>query len=449
MKILGRLAPAFALVLTWSAPVLAGPGDYDASAGYTITPPYDPSSFTTIMRAFPADTKRIVYGYPLASRLLAASGRTVSLLQTFGTSDWLPVAVLDTTDPNMDPAFLSITPDGERIALGSGLGKPLYVFPTSILSAPTPVVLTTSPDARRFDLSYYSAAFRDARYLFVNAGGAELGQSYIFAVDTLSPTSELIPVIDDIAGASGGIAFDAAGDLVTGVGWDPNGTRTGELKIFDAASIDALLMGGGSLDYDTEGHVLATGMLSADSLGFDDDGNLFVGGGDVFGTSGHHGYVNIIDQSVVTRVLADGAPADAGNPAEVGTLAPDPCANDDWTGATYMPGVDLLLVSANLATLPPTCESVDWSTGATSPMTIYVPPDAPDSDGNGIPDGVDPGFEPQQHYGLEHLSRLVDALDSTPADASFDASVDFDGDEVIGDGDFAFLRAAWGQPVTN
>lgn len=439
----------FGLVaLAWTAPALAAPS-YGDQGGYSITPPSDPNSFTTLMTAFPSSSTRLVDGYPLASRLLAATGRTVFLQKTFGASTWLPVAVLDDSDPAMDPAFLVLAPDGEKVALGTGLSKPLYVFAASLMSVASPVVLTTSPNARRYDLAYYSAAFRDDRYLFVNAGGETLGTSYVTVIDTESSSPSAVPILANIPGASAGIAFDAAGDLVTGIGWDADDTRTGEIAIFDAAAVTAAIASGTSLDYDQSEHVLATGILSADSLGFDGAGNLYVGGGDVFGMSGHYGYADIIDANVVTRVLAGGAPADPNDPNDVARIAPDPCANDDWTGVTFVPGVDMLIVSANLASVPPSCETVDWSMGPAAPVTVYFPPGAPDADGDGIPDGVDPDFEPQRLLGPGELSRLVNALDATTSNPNFDASVDYDGDGTIGDEDFTWLRAHWGMPVPN
>jgi hypothetical protein len=254
-----------------------------------------------------------------------------------------------------------------------------------------------------------------------------------------SPSSTRFP------GASSGIAFDAAGDLVTGIGWDADDSRTGEIKIFDSASIDAALAGQ-PLDYDSTGAVLANGLLSADSLGFDSAGDLDVGGGDVFGTSGHYGYANVVSASVVARVLAGGPPADSSDPNEVATIEPDPCHNDDSTAIVFVPGVDLLLVSADPATSPPNCASVDY-TQAAAPTTVYVPPGAPSQ--NGIPDGVNPNYEPREFYGTAELSRLVDALDSTSSDANFDATVDYVADGTIDDADFDFLTAHWGLPVSN
>ena len=433
----------------------------------TLTPPYSADSFSTTLAAFPATETRIVDGYPLASRVLAATGHTLYLLQTFGESNWLPVAILDASDPAMDPCFVALTPDGEEIALGTGLNKPLYVFPTSLLSVTSPVNLTTAASAatgtvKRYDLPYYSGTFDGQRWLLLDVGGDDLGTSFVEAIDTDAPVivndagaPVTVSVIPLIPGASGGIAVDAAGDLVTGNGWDPNGgggdagaTHTGEIMIFSATAVNAALSGGTPVDYETGGHVVAENLLSADSLGFDGAGNLDVGGGDVFGTTGHYGYANVVSSVAVQRALAGGAPADPSNPSEVATLAPDPCKNDDWTPITYLPGVDTVLVGADLETTPPNCAQIDYSSGP-SPVTLYFPPGAPDSDGNGIPDGADPGFEAREFYDRTQLSRLVNALDTTTSDSDFDATVDYDHDGSVGDSDFAFLRLHWGQPISN
>ncbi len=439
-----KLAPLF-FALCWVTQADAVP-DYGSSGGYSITPPYDSNSFTSVMTAFPAATSGTVSGYPLASRLLAASGRAVFLQKTFGASDWLPVATLAATDPSMDPAFLTITPNGEKVALGTGFEKPLYVFGASLLSVSSPVVLTTASAVRRYDLEYYSGAFRDNRYLFLNIGGKQLGESYVSVIDTDSTNDTPTLIIANIPGASSGITFDAKGDLVTGIGWDQDDSRTGEVAIFDASAIDAAVANGSNLDYDADGHVIAKGLLSADSLGFDSDGDLLVGGGDVFGTSGNYGYAEIVSSDVVARVLAGGPPADPDTAGELTKLSPDPCHNDDWTGITFVPGTDMIIVSANLGSTPPNCATVDWTTGPVTPATIYFPPDAPDSNHNGIPDGVDPDYETQRVFDRDALSRLVNALDSTKVDPNYDSSVDFDANGTVDDADFAILQASWGKP---
>ncbi len=408
-------------------------------------PPTDPSSFTTLAAAFPADTPGHVDGLPLASRLLAATGHTVYLWKTFGGSEWMSVARLATEEAAMDPAFLAIAPGGEKIALGTGLARPLWVFPWSALSARAPLRLEGSEaQARAWHLDYYSGAFRDGRYLFINAGGKTLGTSDVYAIDTEAETDEITLIVSSIPGASAGIAFDGSGNLVTGIGWDPLDERTGEIKIFGAAEIDAALTGRGDLDYESEGHVVATGVLSAAFLAFDDHGNLIVGGGDVFGSTGNFGYAAVIDAAAVQRAAEGGAPASSD---EITELDPDPCRNDDSTQVVYVPGVDMLLVSANMSSLPPDCEEVDWSTGETGPSTVYFPPDAPDQDGDGIPDGMDPDFGRQRFFDALELSRLVDALDSKPGDPNFTTDVDYNEDGFVNAADLELLRLNWGLPM--
>ncbi len=200
------------------------------------------------------------------------------------------------------------------------------------------------------------------------------------------------------------------------------------------------------IDYDSAGAVLAIGISSADSLGFDSSGNLLVGGGDVFGTSGHYGYAQIISANVVSRVLGGGAPADSTDPNDVTTIEPDPCHNDDWTGITFVPGTDMVLVTADPETMPPSCARVDYTT-TPPPANVYFPPNAPST--NGVPNGVDPNYETQELYGATELSHLVDALDSIAGDASFDATVDYDTSGKIDDADFAFLSAHWALPISH
>jgi hypothetical protein len=299
-------------------------------------------------------------------------------------------------------------------------------------------------------LDYYDATFRDARWLFVNAGAPGL-TSVIYAIDTtMAPPATVVPIVQGIPGASGGLAFDADGNLVTGIGYDAMGARTGEITVFAAADVDtALAMGaGGALDYEDDGYLVANNLSSAASLGFDADGNLLVGGGDVFGTTGNYGGADLVDASVITRVLMGGAPLDPSEPSEYARLEPDPCANDDSTRVLYVEGVELLLVSANRASLPPTCETVDWS-GPSSSTTLdaHFPPSAPDDDGDGVPNGIDPDFGARRVGDRDELWRLVQAFDADAADPSFDSEVDFVEDTRIDEADFGYLRDRWGGPL--
>jgi hypothetical protein len=124
---------------------------------------------------------------------------------------------------------------------------------------------------------------------------------------------------------------------------------------------------------------------------------------------------------------------------------PDPCHNDDATGVTYVPGVDMVLVTANLATQPPDCAAVDWSGGGAPVAYAYFPPDAPDEDGDGVPNGVDPDYLPRDVVGRAELDRLMAAFGATSSDSNFDADLDSDGDHTIQWSDYDALLTRWGK----
>ena len=442
----------------------AAAADYATKGTYAITLPPRTAGYGTLTDAFGADATLTVDGYALRGRMIAVSDDTIYLQKNFGSSQWLVVARIDLT---MDPSFVRISPGGSTIALGIGYYQPLYLAPSSVLSVTSPPNLSTHPQVKRFDASYYDAVWRDARYLLVNSDGPS--GSRVYAVDTqlADPASAFIPIVPDIPGASAGIAIDRYGNLITGVGY---GAATGEIKIWPASALAAaLLPGADPLPYETTGYVVASGILSAASLGVDADNNLLVGGGDVFGTTGDYGHAAIVSSNVLARVLSGGAPADESAPGDHTILAPDPCANDDFTSVRYVESLKMIVVSANLASMPPACEPIEnGAGGAATTVQLYFPPDAPDSDGDGVPDGADNAYltpNPDQTdsdgdgFGdvadadfdndgavtKKDLSILVDAFGSAEGDPEYDHGVDLDRDGKIDWSDFAAFQRRWGS----
>lgn len=436
---------------------------YWTTPSYTLSLPTG-ASYTTSADVFPGSLPTKVDGHSLGGHFLAAVGVTVYLQKNFGANVWLPVATLDPAQDRMDPGFVKISPSGAKIALGTGSYLPLFVFGTSQLSVKRPLELRNATGVKEFGTSYYDAVWRDERWLFLN-GGSDTG-SHIYAIDTDSSTGNPIEIIPDIPGASGGVTFDASGNLVTGIGYGfESDAKTGQLKIWPAADI-AKALAGTPLAYRATGRVLAEGALSAASLGFDADGNLFVGGGDAFGNSGNYGYAGVISAVAVQRVLAGGAIADTANATDYAKLQPDPCHNDDATNVWFAPSLGMLAVTAELSTLPPDCAPFDV-TGPGPTSQQFFSPNAPDSDGDGVPDGADNAYlvpNPDQKdedgdgwgdagdcdidndgvVNRSDLAALMQAFGSVAADGNFAGGYDYNHDNKVDFADFALLKQKWG-----
>ena len=219
------------------------------------------------------------------------------------------------------PAFIRVSPGGTKIAVGNNGGASFVDFEVGVFDL-------ASLSGDWFSAGHFEAAWIDNRHLALTAGDFVVA-SVVTALDTQSPdpaNPTNIIIVDNIGGASGGIAFDRAGNLYTGNGFSfigPSGT--GAVKAFDHASWSAALSGGPALDFEDDG-TLIVDILSASPLRLDRQGNLIVGGGDFF-SSTDLDFVAVIRASVVNGALLGMAPADPSDPGDVRRLDPDP-AND-------------------------------------------------------------------------------------------------------------------------
>lgn len=458
-----KLGVLVALGLVSLATFAADGSSYGTKPSYVLTLPTGPS-YTTSADVFPGGVTTKVDGYALNGHFLAAVGVTVYLQKNFGANVWLPVATLDPELDHMDPGFVKISPSGAKIALGTGSGLPLFVFGAAQLSVNAPLQLRKAAGVKEFGTWYYDAVWRDERWLFLNGGSDS--SSHIYALDTNDTKAEPVEIIPDIPGASGGVAFDKAGNLVTGIGYGFDAdAQTGQLRIWTAAQVAAALAGT-PLAYRTTGKVLVEGALSAASLGFDADGNLFVGGGDAFGNSGNYGYAGVVSAAAVQRVLAGGAAANAASATDYAKVQPDPCHNDDATNVWFAPSLGMLAVTSKLSTLPPNCASFDV-TGPGPTSQQFFSPTAPDTDGDGVPDGADNAYltpNPDQKdedgdgwgdaadcdvdndgvVNRADLAALMQAFGSVSSDGNFAGGYDYNHDGQVNFADFALLKAKWG-----
>jgi len=259
-------------------------------------------------------------------RILAVTGLGIYRETGVGSGAFELVATLDSAQmgATTDPAFIRVSPDGGRIAVGGGTDRPIAIFATSSLGTGAAPATLTPGIADYFHVPHFDAAWADSTRLAITAGGSDLTSRITLLDVTSAPASPSNrTIIDNIRGASGGIAFDSAGRLYTGNGYgdQPGWSATGALRAFDASVLDAP----SPADFETSG-VLIGEVLSATSLTFDFEGNLFVGGGD-FGEM-DVGYLGVISGEAIAAALAGLGPIDASDPSQLRRLTPvaDPFA---------------------------------------------------------------------------------------------------------------------------
>jgi len=313
-----------------------------------------------VFDAFPA-------GHRYAGKLLVYDGKKLLLQQRIGVgchmgafkyvSTWgvghswaMPpggAANYDTlgTTPTLfaDATFMKISPSGKRVAIGVGYMQPLLIVDTDVLNAASPINLETDPRVIKINYDAYpgfSADFADGEWideqrLAINHGWFTGSQVYV--LDVTNKSNKPIPVLD-VVGASGGVALDRDGNLLTAVGWEPGPpNRTGEIVIVARDDWERVMQTQGTplnISDTSKVKCVAKNVLSGSSLDVDNEGNLCVGGGDAFGSGGpaENGYAAIIRGDVLHRTLHGGEPLTETR-KEYRTFGADPAGDDS---ATYI-----------------------------------------------------------------------------------------------------------------
>ncbi len=263
-------------------------------------------------------------------RLIVLVGADVLIETAVDSREFDPAGVLPNADlPSFGAAFIRVSPDGARIAVGNNGGASF-----------------TNPRVGVFDINdlsgnwlvagHYDAEWINDELLSLTAG--DFGSPSVVTVLDTSSADPLNPVnvtiINNIGGASGGIAFDAGGNLYTGNGYQTTGpSGTGAVKAFTHAAWTAALNEGPPLDFEIDG-VLIVDVLSASPLAIDGNGNLIVGGGD-FSNITDYDFIAVVGASVVGDAVNVIGPADPQDPDEVQRLDPDPDNDFNFFGAIY------------------------------------------------------------------------------------------------------------------
>src|SRR3989338_5126295 len=141
---------------------------------------------------------------------------------------------------NSFPAFVEFSPDGSRVAVGNNGGTDfstyqIAVFEASLLGASNPDLSVSSSI---YGVNHSAAVWVNNTDLFLTAGVFG-SPGVVTRLDTTSATGSPVnpTLVNNIGGASGGVALDAANNLFTGNGFAGSGpSGTGWIKAIRAAA---------------------------------------------------------------------------------------------------------------------------------------------------------------------------------------------------------------------
>lgn len=266
--------------------------------------------------SFSLPTGAVMFDSLPDGRMITLSGATVYLETApascvFASAGDLPDANISPSGP----AFLRVSPDGTRIAVGNNGGANFATFRVGVFDLDT-------LDGQWFHAEHFEAAWVDDSRLALTAGGPVSRVTILNTnSDPLNPDNRT--VISGMGGYSGGVGIDSLGNLYAGNGFKDEGpSDTGTIKAFTPALWEAAYQGSPSLQFESQG-TLITDLLSATPLIFDHEGNLLVGGSDPF-EAGESGHIAVIRAAVLLAALGGGGPINENDPTKVRRLDPEP-----------------------------------------------------------------------------------------------------------------------------
>ncbi len=235
-----------------------------------------------------------IFNYLRDGRIAAFDGFTVYVQENNRSSNLvpigsLPVAFLGATDP----AFIAVSPDGRELILGAGAGGSKFPDPAfngNMFSLP--IEGGVAELIGQFPYHIEATFRRPGELVF---GQGETFGFFVGSVEHLDLKSgRNVSIVANIPGDPGGVVFDKKGNLYVGLGAASEPTRVGEIHRFDKRDVVEAIRSGIPLDFNTDSEVVAQ-VLNAGDLKFDSKGDLYVGGGDLFGVTGSFGFIAKVD----------------------------------------------------------------------------------------------------------------------------------------------------------
>jgi hypothetical protein len=267
--------------------------------------------------SFPTNTA--AYDALPDGRLIAIVNADIYRETAVGSRTFTDIGTLPNADiASFGAAFLRVSPNGTMIAVGNNGGSGSNNSQVGIF--------TLAPLAGQwFAANHFDAAWADNRYVVISAGSLTDMTSLVTALDTSSPTpaNPVNPtIVNNIVGASAGIAVDSSGNLYTGNGFKYGtqpGSQTGSVYAFRSATWRAVITSGAPLNFETQG-IPIVDLLSASPLDFDSQGNLFVAG------SPGSNPINfaLVHAPAIATALAGGGLIDTSVSTNVRYFDPDP-----------------------------------------------------------------------------------------------------------------------------
>lgn len=268
------------------------------------------------------DTITVLFDALGDGRLITSDGNAIQIETSLGSRQFTQVGAV----PSAVPSFMRVSPNGTQVALGDG--NRVFVFDPSAVNT-----------YKIFETSNFDGEWVDDAKLAISSVGQVDRGTVVKILDVGS--GAITTIIQGIAGSPAGVTVDQAGNLYSGNGLGVNPSTTGTIKVFPKVEWMAPLFEGSVINFESSGTLVAN-LLSAAYLGFDKQGNLYVGGGDV-ATGTDKGYAAIVSKSAIEYVLAGGSPiSSASHVTKLQRLDPDPddnfwFVNSNWvTGELYL-----------------------------------------------------------------------------------------------------------------